>query len=354
MTQIKINELPPTINCETVGILKALAAASRALGELKGEVKKIPNSQILIDTLSLQEAKDSNEIENIVTTDDELYQAAVDEKITSIAAKEAKNYADALKYGYNIIKQKGILTINDINKIQKRIAPNHPIRKIPGTVLKNPTTQEVIYTPPQDFNAIKKLMENLEVYINNPDFHEIDSLIKMPIIHYQFESIHPYYDGNGRTGRIINMLYLVQQGLLDIPVLYLSSYIIRNKSDYYRLLQQVRTHESWEEWIIWMLKGVERTALETIKVVNKIKILMDDYKKEIRSNFSFYSHDLINILFKHPYTKIDFLQRELGVHRNTASSYLNTLSSHGLLMKVKIGKSNYYINQKLFNILTRR
>jgi Fic family protein len=324
------------------------------LGELKGEVKKIPNSEILIDTLSLQEAKDSNEIENIVTTDDELYQAAVDKKITSIAAKEATNYAEALKYGYDIIKTKGILTTNDIIKIQQRIAPRHPIRKIPGTVLKNPKTEEVVFTPPQDRNEIKKLLENLETYINNPDFHDIDSLIKMAIIHFQFESIHPFYDGNGRTGRILNMLYLVHQELLDIPVLYLSSYIIKNKSDYYRLLQEVRTENSWEEWIVWMLNGVEKTAMETIKVVNKIKILMDDYKKDIKTNFSFYSHDLINIIFKHPYTKIGFLQRELGVHRNTASSYLNTLASHGLLTKVKIGKRNYYINQKLFDILTKR
>lgn len=353
MSTIKIDLLPPKVNCETVAILKALTKASRALGELKGEVKKIPNSQILIDTLTLQEAKDSNEIENIVTTDDELYQAAIEIQIPSIAAKEAQNYADALKLGYSIIKEKGLLTTNDIKKIQSKIAPNHPIRKIPGTVLRNPRTEEVVFTPPQDQNEIKKLLANLEHYINSEEFHNIDSLIKMPIIHFQFESIHPFYDGNGRTGRIINMLYLVQQKLLDIPVLYLSSYIIRNKNDYYRLLQEVRTKNNWEEWIVWMLKGVEQTALETINVVNKIKVLMDQYKKEIRANHSFYSHDLINILFKHPYTKIDFLQRELNIHRNTASSYLNILAKEGLLTKVKIGKSNYYINQPLFEALTQ-
>lgn len=354
MSIVKIDPLPPTKNCETIEILKALNKASRALGELKGEVKKIPNSQILIDTLSLQEAKDSNEIENIVTTDDELYQASVDIKISSIAAKEAKNYADALKLGYITIKEKGIFTINDIIKIQRKVAPNHPIRKIPGTVLKNRKTEEVIFTPPQNYSEIKKLLENLEKYINIPEFHKIDCLIKMPIIHYQFESIHPFYDGNGRTGRIINILYLVQQNLLDIPVLYLSSYIIKNKNDYYKLLQEVRSKRSWEKWIIWMLEGVEQTAMETIKVVNKIKILMDDYKNEIRTHYSFYSHDLINILFKHPYTKIDFLERELNVHRNTASRYLNTLTDHKLLTKVKIGKSNYYINQPLFDALIKR
>lgn len=354
MSAIKINSLPPKVNCETVAILKALTKASRALGELKGEVKKIPNSQILIDTLTLQEAKDSNEIENIVTTDDELYQAAIEIEIPSIAAKEAQNYADALKLGYNIIKEKGLLTTNDIKKIQGKIAPHHPIRKIPGTVLRNPRTEEVVFTPPQDQNEIKELLTNLEYYINSEEFHDIDSLIKMPIIHFQFESIHPFSDGNGRTGRIINMLYLVQQKLLDIPVLYLSSYIIRNKNDYYRLLQEVRSKDNWEEWIVWMLKGVEQTALETINVVNEIKVLMDQYKKEIRVNHRFYSHDLINILFKHPYTKIDFLQRELNIHRNTASSYLNILAKEGLLTKVKIGKSNYYINQPLFEALTKR
>lgn len=354
MSLIKIHPLPPKADCETLAILKALNKASRALGELKGEVKKIPNSQILIDTLSLQEAKDSSEVENIVTTDDELYQAAIDIDIPSIAAKEVQSYADALKFGFGIVKEKGLLTTNDIIKVQDRITPNHPLRKIPGTVLKNPRTEEVVFTPPQDKNEIKSLLENLEEYINTPDFHNIDSLIKMPIIHYQFESIHPFYDGNGRTGRIINMLYLVQQNLLDIPVLYLSSYIIRNKNDYYRLLQEVRTQNNWEEWIVWMLKGVEQTALETITVVNRIKNLMDEYKRNIRTNHSFYSHDLINILFKHPYTKIDFVQRELSVHRNTASSYLNTLSREGLLTKVKIGKSNYYLNQPLFDALRKR
>lgn len=354
MSEFKIKPLPPLVDCESVAILKTLTKASRALGELKGVVKKIPNSQILIDTLSLQEAKDSNEVENIVTTDDELYKASIDIDKTSIAAKEAQNYAEALKLGFKVIKEKGLLTTNDIIKIQKRITPNHPIRKIPGTVLKNPRTQEVVFTPPQDQHEIQRLLDNLETYINFEEFHQIDSLIKMPIIHYQFESIHPFYDGNGRTGRIVNMLYLVHQQLIDIPVLYLSSYIIRNKSDYYRLLQEVRTHNAWEEWIVWMLKGVEQTALETITVVNKIKTLMDDYKREIRTNHNFYSHDLINVLFKHPYTKIEFLHRELGIHRNTASSYLNTLAEHGLLSKVKIGKSNYYINQPLFDALQKR
>lgn len=354
MTAITIHPLPPQFDCETVAILKSLTRASRALGQLKGEISKIPNSQILIDTLTLQEAKDSNEIENIVTTDDEMYKASIDETIASVTAKEALNYANAIKYGLDIVKSKGLITTNDIKKIQHLIAPNHPIRKVPGTVLKNHKTEEVVYTPPQDYNKIVSLLNNLETYINDPEFHNVDSLIKMPIIHYQFESIHPFYDGNGRTGRLLNILYLVQQGLLDIPVLYLSSYIIKNKAEYYRLLQKVRTEDAWEEWIIWMLKGVEITAKETIVVVNKIKKLMDEYKVEIKNNFNFYSHDLINILFKHPYTKNSFLEREMNLHRNTASNYLNSLSEHGLLTKIKIGRYNYYLNDPLLKILKNR
>lgn len=354
MENFLLKPLPPNENCESVLILKTLAKASRALGQLKGEVSKIPNSQILIDTLSLQEAKDSNEIENIVTTEDEIYQATIDEVSASITAKEAVNYAKALKMGLNIIKETGLLTTNDLIKIQEIIAPNHPIRKLPGTVLKNPKTQEIVYTPPQNTIKIVELLSNLEKYINDAEFHLIDSLIKMPIIHYQFESIHPFYDGNGRTGRILNILFLVQQGLLDIPVLYLSSYIIKNKVEYYRLLQEVRTHNAWENWIVWLLKGVEITSNETIIVVNKIKQLMNDYKVEIKSNFAFYSHDLINILFKHPYTKNSFLEKELKIHRNTASTYLNALAEKGLLTKTKIGRQNYYINEPLLKILKNR
>ncbi|MDA3799849.1 MAG: Fic family protein [Kiritimatiellae bacterium] len=350
----KLKFLPPDINCETVAILNAANKASRALGQLKGEISKIPNSQILIDTLALQEAKDSNEIENIVTTDDEIYQASIDETIASISAKEAVNYAKALHEGIKIVGDNKTITINQIIHLQSIISPNHPIRKLSGTVLKNTTTNEVIYTPPQSYDEIIELLKNFEIYFNTPEFHNIDSLIKMPIIHYQFESIHPFYDGNGRTGRLLNMLYLVMEGLLDIPVLYLSSYIIKHKLDYYQLLQDVRTKGNLEEWIIWVLKGVEETAMETIVVVNNIKKLMDTYKVKIKNNFNFYSHDLINIIFKHPYTKTSFLERELKIHRNTAAKYLKSLADANMLIKLKIGKSNYYVNSQLLNLLKNR
>ncbi len=354
MKNFKVTPLPIDFDFESKTILIALNTTSRALAELKGGIKKIPNSQILLDTLSLQEAKDSSEIENIITTDDEMYQALVDDEVMDSDAKEVKNYALALKTGYNLIQEKKIITINDLIKIQEIVSPNHPIRKLPGTTLKNAKTNEIIYTPPQNYDEIIQLLSNLERYMNDETIQSIDSLIKMPIIHYQFETIHPFYDGNGRTGRIINILYLVQQRLLDIPILYLSHYITKNKTQYYSLLQKVRTDDAWEEWILWMLKGVEVTAIETMIMVNKIKDLMDIYKKEIKEKFPFYSHDLINILFKFPYTKIDFLERELNIHRNTASTYLNKLAEAKLLTKTKIGKTNYFINSPLMEILKTR
>lgn len=354
MKNFKVTPLPIDFDFESKKILIALNTTSRALAELKGGIKKIPNSQILLDTLSLQEAKDSSEIENIITTDDEMYQALVDDEVMDSDAKEVKNYALALKTGYNLIQEKKIITINDLVKIQELVSPNHPIRKLPGTTLKNAKTNEIIYTPPQNYDEIVQLLSNLEKYINDETMQSIDSLIKMPIIHYQFETIHPFYDGNGRTGRILNILYLVQQQLLDIPVLYLSHYITKNKVQYYSLLQKVRIDNAWEEWILWMLKGVEVTAMETMIMVNRIKDLMDIYKKEIKEKFPFYSHDLINILFKFPYTKIDFLERELNIHRNTASTYLNKLAEAKLLTKTKIGKTNYFINTSLMEILKTR
>jgi Fic family protein len=197
-------------------------------------------------------------------------------------------------------------------------------------------------------------MDNLEKFINNRDKYELDPLVKMAIIHYQFESIHPFYDGNGRTGRIINILYLIQENLQDLPILYLSSYIIKNKPDYYRLLQKVREKDSWEEWLLFMINGIEQTSRETIDLILKISELMMSYKHKIRDNYKFYSQDLLNNLFKHPYTKIEFLVNDLNVSRITAANYLNKLADDGLLTKKKLGTGNYYINEPLFNLLTNR
>lgn len=350
---MELKNLPLNFDVESKKVLKAVTEARSALAELKGVVESIPNESILINTLGLREAKDSSEVENIITTHDELYKAGLDlTKIKSLNAKEVQNYISALKKGFDLVKKKGLLTANHIIEIQAELEKNNAgFRKVPGTNLKNAITGEVIYTPPQDFNTISDLMDNLVQYINDDQLQDFDPVVKMAIIHFQFESIHPFYDGNGRTGRIINVLYLVMQNLLNLPVLYLSSYIIKNKTDYYSYLQQVRDTESWEEWILYMTNGVKETALDTIKLVKDIQKLMLEFKHLIRDNYKFYSQDLLNNLFKHPYTKIEFIQEDLGVSRITAAAYLNKLAEDGVLLKQKLGNSNYYINHKLYTLL---
>ncbi len=348
----KLNILPPNAELETPKVLRQLAKSHRYLAELKGVTKTIPNENILIDTLTLQEAKDSSEVENIVTTHDDLYKEHINLNIKNISAKEVYNYATGLKKGFQIVRNEKLLLNKHILLIQKELLQNNAgFRTQSGTKLLN-SNNEVVYTPPQDANEILNLMANLEKYINDDDFSEVDDLVKMAIIHYQFESIHPFYDGNGRTGRIINILYLVLKGLLDIPILYLSRYITQNKADYYKVLQNVRKHNDWESLILYLLKGVEVTAKQTIDLVLNIKKLMNEYKNKLRTDLSkIYSQDLLNILFKNPYTKIEFLERDLGVTRKTASNYLNQIVKLGLLEKTKKGNSNYYINNGLIKIL---
>jgi Fic family protein len=348
--------LPLNIDLETKSVLKALPAAHAALAELKAIASTIPNQHILINTLGLQEAKDSSAIENIVTTHDELFKGELNVKqFNSLQAKEVQNYIGALKRGFELINTKQLLTTNVILQIQAVLENNQAgFRKLPGTALKNATTGETVYTPPQDPEEIKNLMGNLENYINNPDLQDIDPLIKMAVIHFQFESIHPFYDGNGRTGRIINILYLILEQLQTLPILYLSSYIIRNKSQYYKYLQTVRDQSNWEDWILFMVKGVEETARETILLIGQIKDLMQSYKQRLRTDYKFYSQELLNNLFKHPYTKIDYLVEDLDVSRATAALYLNTLADDGLLQKHRLGNGNYYINTALFALLSNR
>lgn len=345
-------ELPPQTDIETKAVLRQTANAHRYLAELKGISKTIPNQAILINTLPLLEAKDSSAIENIITTHDELYRESLfDDFISNPSAKEVQNYSQALRNGYEKIKATGIFTNNQILEIQANIENNNAgLRKLPGTNLKNDLTGETVYIPPQHHEDIVRLMNNLEQYINNDSTSLVDPLIKMAVIHYQFESIHPFYDGNGRTGRIINILYLVYKGLLDIPVLYLSKYIIRKKSDYYRLLQEVRDKDNWEEWILFMLQGIIETSSETVSLIQSIRTLMQDYKIRIREKYKFYSQDLLNNLFFHPYTKIEFLERDLRIHRQTASKYLEELVDGGFLELEKKGKNHFYINGKLYEL----
>ena len=351
MENFELHKLPPKQDIETKNVLRALNKASRALAELKGEAKTIPNENILINTLGLQEAKDSSAIENIVTTSDELFLANVSDTIENISAKEVQNYSTALKHGFSLVREYQLLTSNNIIEIQAELEPNKSgFRKIPGTALKN-SEGETVYTPPQHYDTIVDLMTNLEQYINDNDLHDVDPLLKMPIIHYQFESIHPFYDGNGRTGRIINILYLVQQGLLDIPVLYLSNFIIQNKSEYYKHLQNIRTTKDYESWLVWLLNGVTETSKSTIDLIQKIKGLMDKYIEEIKETYpKMYSKDLVENLFKHPYTKIEFVMNDLQVSKPTATQYLNKLIKLGLLKKEKRWKTNYYINEQLYEL----
>ncbi|MDB5813913.1 MAG: Adenosine monophosphate-protein transferase SoFic [Rhodocyclales bacterium] len=349
----ELNRLTPA-QFETTAILKKVATASRKLAELKGLAASIPNEGILINTLGMQEAKDSSAIESIVITHDELFRNdAFPYLISNPAAKEVRHYIQALRMGHELVMSTGLLTANHIVAIQRTLERNSGgFRKLPGTVLKN-NLGETVYTPPQDPDTIVALMSDLESFINDDQVFDADPLIKMAIIHHQFESIHPFYDGNGRTGRIVNVLYLVQKGLLDIPLLYLSRHIVRTKPDYYRLLQSARDDHGWEEWVLYMLTAVEETAQHTIDTVTAIRDALMDYKHRIRTAYKFYSQDLINGLFNHPYTKIEFIEHDLKVSRLTAAKYLAALTEGGFVEKKKIGRANYYINVALNAILTR-
>lgn len=338
---------------ETRTILKQLNTTSRVLAELKGVASSIPHQGILINTLGMQEAKDSSAIENIVTTHDDLFRDdAFPESGDNLAAKEVLRYRQALRIGFAGVCKSGLLTTNQIIEIQAELERNNAgLRCLPGTTLKDGRGR-VVYTPPQSAIEVVELMRDLEQFINDDQCFDADPLVKMALIHHQFESIHPFYDGNGRTGRIVNVLYLLKCGLLDIPVLYLSRYIVRHKAEYYRLLQSVREQDCWEDWVLFMLAAIEDTAGQAIGTIQAIKQVLMDYKHRIRDQHRFYSQDLINNLFSHPYTKIEFIMRDLKVSRLTATKYLDALVVSGFVEKRKVGRCNYYINLGLNAILT--
>ena len=352
-----IPTLPLAFDVESKEILRQVNKSNRALAELKGIAATIPNEAILINTLTLQEAKESSEVENIVTTQDDLYKAEIDveKQLITAATKEVFRYRDALQGGFQLVKENAQLNNKIVKGIQMYLVGNQAgFRSQAGTMIKN-GQGETVYTPPQNRDDIERAMANLEAFINRPAMSEIDPLIKMAIIHHQFESIHPFYDGNGRTGRIINVLYLVINGLLDSPILYLSRYITQNKSQYYKLIQAIRDKEEnsqeWEEWILFILKGVEQTALDTTRLVQGISALMQRHKQTLRPLFGKnYRHELLNNLFYHPYTKIEFMQRDLMVQRKTAAKYLNMMVDAKVLVVVRIGRENYYINHALMDL----
>ena len=355
----KIPQLPLSYDLETIAVLKQLNKANKKLAELKGVARTIPNENILISMLALQEARDSSAVENIVTTQDDLYQAGVSDNVRIInpATKEVLRYREAIFEGFEMVRKNKILSNNVIRKVQEKVKQNNAGFLVsPSKALVNQTDGRVIYTPPQDIDEVNEKMSNLERFINDQEMSNLDPLVKMAIIHHQFESIHPFGDGNGRTGRIVNILYLVITDLLDLPILYLSRYITHHKGEYYYLIQAIRDKNTdnakeWEEWILFILKGVEETAGNTIELVKGISLLMAEYKNVLRPIFDkAYKHELINNLFFHPYTKIEYMQHDMMVQRKTAAKYLDRIVEAGLLEKVKKGRENYYINVKLCNL----
>ncbi len=344
-------KLPFDKNLETTNILKQLSKTSRALAELKGVVKTMPNQNILINAMMINEAKISSKIENIVTTHDAIYKAMIKQNRGSSQAKEVVDYRAAIWRGYELIQKKEMLTTNIIIDIQQVIEQNNAgLRSSLGTVIKNTSTNEIVYTPPQTKIEIIEYMKNLEDYINE-DLDEVDPLIKMAIIHYQFESIHPFYDGNGRTGRIINILYLVLKDLIESPILYLSKYINRNINEYYQLFQTTRETGNFENWILYFLIGVQEIAEETIITINKIRDAIVDMKHQLREKTKIYSKELLDALFVEFYTKIPYIQKELNVSDKTAQKYLDSLVELGFLTTEKIGRERIYKNEVLFAII---
>ena len=340
---------PPAASLETDVVLRALVSAHRYLAELKGVARTIPNEGLLISTLSLQEAQSSSEIENIITTQDALYKYQIQPQNADPMSKEVAHYAEGLAIGFSQVRDSGLLTLNTILAVQAVLEGNDAgFRKTPGTVLKNEQTGEVVYEPPSP-EEVPELMSMLERFIH--DDSKLDPLVRMALIHHQFETIHPFYDGNGRTGRIVNILFLVKEGLLDMPILYLSRYISQTKSAYYQGLQQVRDNHDWEPWLVYMLRGVAVTAQHTTKLVAEIGLLLQQHKQRIRRDYRFYSQDLINNIFRHPYTKVAFLVRDLRVSRATSTRYLDALANDGILTKHRLGRENYYINHELVHLL---
>lgn len=344
--------LPPAAELETKAVLKQAISANRVLANLRGLAAQIPNQSMLISSIVLQEARLSSEIENIVTTNDELYRADADpDGKADPHTKEVLRYREALYHGFNALPERPLATNLFIEIVRRIKQIDLDIRAVPGTALKN-DLGEVVYTPPVGEVVIRDKLTNLEQFIHAED--GVDPLIKMAVMHYQFEAIHPFPDGNGRTGRILNLLYLVDKGLLDIPVLFLSRYIIANRTDYYNGLRGVTEHQDWEAWILYILRAVESTAQQTFDQVSRIRALMEDVRARVQAEVpSIYSKDLIEVIFKHPYTKIQFLVDANIAKRQTASAYLQALAGMGVLRESKQGREKYYINDALFAELIR-
>ncbi|MGF1532366.1 MAG: Fic family protein [Bernardetiaceae bacterium] len=348
-------DLPPEVTLETSEIFKATIRANRLLAELKGFCQTLPNPELLFSTIVLQESKESIAIENIVTTQDELYKATLmGDKVKNQAAKEVLQYREAMYFGLEELQKKGVITTNLLVGIMQKLRNSQEgIRRKPGTKLSNPLTNHIVYTPPEGEEVLREKLFKLEVFINEPDSSPLDPLIKMALIHYQFEAIHPFSDGNGRTGRILNILYLIQQDMIGLPVLYLSKYIIANKADYYRLLREVTERDNWDEWVLYVVNGVAETSLTTLEKIKRILSLKAEAEIVLKPILgSSFSRELNDLLFSHPYIKISVLEEHGIAKRQTASQYLQRIEQAGWLHSFKIGREVYYINHKLIKILS--
>ncbi len=343
--------LPPRKDVETKVILKQCIASRSALAELKQAGELIPNASMLVNTLPLMEAQASSEIENIVTTTDRLFQyASIGENKADPATKEALRYRTALYEGVSQIKDRPICTrlVEQLCTRVKHIEMT--VRKVPGTALANSVTNEIIYTPPEGEELLRQKLANWEHYLHNET--DIDPLVRMAVSHYQFEAIHPFTDGNGRTGRMVNILFLIEQNLLTLPILYLSRYIINNKSNYYRFLLDVTRDHSWETWIIFMLKGVEETAIWTREKIDAIRYLLDHTSKYVQNQLpAIYSRELVELVFSQPYCRIINLVESGLAKRQTASVYLKQLADIGILKEIKVGREKLFIHPKLIGLL---
>ena len=345
--------LPPTKEVETKPVLKRCVSAGRALATLRQAAFLIPNQDVLINSIPLREAKDSSAIENIVTTTDKLFRfASIDPEKADAATKEALRYRTALLSGYQDLHERPLTTNVAIGICRAIKNVDLGIRQTPGTVLCNRTTGKTIYTPPEGEAVLRDKMANWEKFLHEAT--DIDPLIRMAVGHYQFEAIHPFPDGNGRTGRIINILYLIEQKLLDLPILYLSRYINDNRTDYYRLLLEVTTKAAWEPWVLYMLTAVEETAMWTVGKIEAIKSLMNETVRYVSKALpGLYSRKLVELVFTQPYCRIGNLV-DLGLgNRNTAAKYLKELAAGGILESRKEGREQLYINARFLDLLMR-
>ncbi len=344
--------LPPSVDLNSVAILKACIPARAALAELKQAGELLPNQGLLINILPLLEAKDSSEIENIVTTADKLFQFADEDNLADAATKEALRYRTALNSGYRALKSRPLCSNTAIEICSTIKGIQMDVRKIPGTTLANSTTGDIIYTPPTGEQVIRNYLDNWEKFLHQED--DFDPLVKMAITHYQFEAIHPFHDGNGRTGRVLNILQLIDAGLLTLPTLYLSRYIVQNKQDYYRLLTAVTSDKNWEEWILYLLKAVENTAKWTTRKIAAVKELIEHTTGYIKVSLpKIYSHELVQVIFEQPYCRIGNLVDRDIAKRQTASVYLKQLAGIGVLNERQAGKEKLFVHPKLIKLMTK-